>query len=116
MLETPAVDESGSQEFSHLGAFLIGESGVEVIGSGILEVDLLVGDVHVTADHDSFARSQAGDIGPEVILPAHTVIQAAKAVLGIGDIDAYQIEILHLQGEHAAFMVVFIHADTASHG
>ena len=116
MLETPAVDESGSQEFGHLGTFLIGEAGVEVIGSGILEVDFLVGDVHVTADHDSFARGQAGDISPEVILPAHTVIQAAKAVLGIRDIDAYQIKILHLQGENAAFMVVFIHSDAACNG
>ena len=36
----PGVYEACVKQLSHLGAFLVGEAGVEVVGGGVLEVDL----------------------------------------------------------------------------
>ena len=70
-----------------------------------------MGDVQVAAYHHPLAGGEAVQIGPEIIFPAHPVVQAAQAVLAVGNVHAYQEEIFHFQGDHAALVVVFVDAD-----
>ena len=77
----PAVAETGGQQFAHLGPLLIGKAGVEMVGGRVLQVDLLVGHVHIAADHDALAGRQLLDVGPESIFPLHSVVEAAQTVL-----------------------------------
>ena len=106
----PGVYEACVKQLSHLGAFLVGETGVEVVCGGVLEVDLLVGHVHIAADNDAFAGREAAKVLSEGVLPLHTVWQAAQAVLGVGGIDVHQVELRKLQRNDAAFRIVLFDA------
>ena len=109
MLGAPAVHEAGGEEFGHLAALFVGEAGVEMVGVGILEVDLLVGHVHVATHHHALLGSEAAKIPAEGVFPTHSVVEATKAVLRIRGIDVYQVEIRHLERHDAPLVVVFFH-------
>ena len=46
---------------------------------------------------------------PEMAL--HAVVQPGQLILGIGGIDRHQIKPGILQGDHPAFLVMFLHSD-----
>ena len=72
-----------------------------------------MGDIEVTADHDAFLLGQSSHISAEVILPLHPVVQALELILGIGHIDAHEIEFLVFRRYHTSFVVVQV--DTHIH-
>ena len=111
----PAVAEAGGEQFAHFAPLLVGEAGVEMVRGGILQVNLLVGDVHVAADHHALLRGQAAHIGAERVLPLHPVIQAAQAVLRVGDVHVDQVEDRQLQRDDTPLVVVLVHPYAISH-
>ena len=52
------VDKSGIEQLRHLLPFFVRETGIAAVGAGILNVDLLMGDVQVAADDNRFALVQ----------------------------------------------------------
>ena len=86
-----------------------------MVGVGVLQVDFLVGDVHVAADYHALALLKAAEVLPEGVFPLHAVGEAAQAVLGIGGIDVHQVETGHFEGDHAALGVVLRDADAVRH-
>ena len=78
------VHESGREQLRHLAPLLIGETGVAPIGAGVLQVDLLVGHVQIAAEDHRLFPIQLREVGAEVVLPLHAVVDALEAVLGVG--------------------------------
>ena len=78
ILRAEGVGEAGGQQLGHLLALLVGEAGVAAVGFGIFQVDLLVRHVHVATDDDRFLLIQRADVGAEVVLPLHPVVQARQ--------------------------------------
>ena len=110
------VGEAGREQHAELFALLIGEAGVFVVGVGVFEVDLLMGHVHVAADDHGLLGVQRAGIGTEIILPGHAVVQALEPVLGVGHIDADQIEVFVFQRDAAALVAVGLGTDAHVHG
>lgn len=115
VLEPPGIRESGVQKNRELAALLIGEAGVAAVRVRVLDVYLIVGYVHITADHHPFAGCEAVEIFPEIILPPHPVVEPSEAVLRVRHIDADEVELRHLQSDDAPLVVVLLNADAVCH-
>ena len=85
------------------------------VGLGVLDINLLVGHVQVATQDDGLLLVELLQVLTEVILPRHAVVQAFQAVLRVGRVAANQIELLHFQRQHTAFMVVEVDADAPLH-
>ena len=83
MKRAEGVDEAIAQQLRHALALLVGESGIAAVSLGVLDIYLLVGHVHVAADHDRFLLVQFVEIGLEVVLPVHSVVEPAQLVLRV---------------------------------
>ena len=105
---TEGVHETGSEQFGHLAAFRIGKACVFVVRLRILQVDLLVRNIQVTAENDRLLRIQADHVFPHRVFEAAAVIDALKTVLSVRRIAADEEKVLKLAGDDAAFMVVFL--------
>ena len=104
------------QHMGHFGTLLVGEACIFPVGLGILQINLFVGHIQISTVDDGFFLIKALYIVEKIILPFHAVIQSGKAVLGVGGVDGYQIEVRKFQGNHPSFMVVLFYADSAGHG
>ena len=108
ILITERVGESAGQQMAELLTLLVGKSGIMTVRLRILDVYLLVGHVQVTAKDDGLLLVETLQVGLEIILPCHTVVQTFQTVLGVRRIAADKEEIRHLQCDDAAFMVMLV--------
>ena len=109
------VDESFGKEFREFLPLLDGEAGVAEVGLGVLDVNLLMGHIEVTAVDDGLLPVEALQVVAHGVFPGHPVIEALQPVLGIGRVAAYEEEVLHLERDDAAFVVVLVDADAVGH-
>ena len=72
--------------------------------------------IHVPAADHRLLLLQLQKIGKEIPLPFHAVFQPAKLGLGIGRVHGHQIKILHLGGDHTAFLVMLFYSKSVGHG
>ena len=56
--------------------------------SGVLQVELLMGHVEIAAQHHRLLFVQLHEVGSEVVLPLHPVVDAGQLVLGVGGVAA----------------------------
>ena len=110
------IDESGGEQVGELRALLIGETGAVVVGLGVLQVDLLMSDVQISAQDDGFDLIQLTQVSTEGIFPRHAVGQAGQFLLGIGRVTAHEVEFLKFHGDDTALGVVLRDADAVFHG
>ena len=104
------VGETAIEQECELVALLLGETGVAEVGLGVLDVYLMVGDVHIAADDDGFLLVEPADKLTEGIVPLHAVGQAAQAILGVGGIDGDIVEVEVLQGDDVPLVVMLVNA------
>ena len=114
--EAEGVGKARLQKLGELAPFLIGKAGVADVLLGVFQVDLLVGHVHIAADDHGLCPVQLLQIGAEVVLPAHPVVQALQLVLGVGGVDADQEEVPIFQGHRPALGVMLRDAQVIAHG
>ena len=100
MSRSPGVDETLLQKHREFLSLLVGETSISAVGLGILDIDLFVRDIHVSADHHALACLEAENIFTERIVPGHSVVEPLQAVLRIGGIDADEEEIRHFQSDY----------------
>ena len=110
------VHKAGAQQLVELAALLLGVAGVALVLLGAGQVDGVVGNVHVAADHHALLLGQAAEVGTESILPCAAKVDARQLVLGVGGVDADEEELRVLQGEDAALVVELLDANAAGHG
>ena len=72
--------------------------------------------IQVSADDYSFLCGKSGEICPEVIFPAHPVVEPGKFFLRIWRVHAYKIELRHFKGYDSAFVVVFVYSYAVADG
>ena len=111
---TPRIHEAGPKPIGKLAALLIRETGIAAVRSRILQVNLLMRHIEVATNNDTLLLRQAADISAEIIIPTHPVIQTAQLLLGIRNIHADQIEVIHFQCNNPSLMVMLINPDTVS--
>ena len=74
-----------------------------------------MGHIHVTAYHHGFLFVQPAQIVREGVLPGHAVLQTGQPALAIGRVDGDQKEPVKFQRNHAALVVVLLHANAHLH-
>ena len=116
--EPEGVGKAGSQQGGHLLPLLVGEAGVAPVGFGVFQVDLLMGYVQVAAVDHRLGFVQRHEVVPQVVLPAHAVVDPLQFVLGVRGVAAHQIEFLIFQRDKPPLVVVLvdIHAQGLRHG
>ena len=110
------VHKPGGKKLRHLLALLVGKAGIAPVGARVLQVDLLVGHVQVPAENHRLDGVQLCQIGAEIVLPLHPVVDALEAVLGVGGVAAHQIEIGVLGGNDPSLMAVEVVAKAVGYG
>ena len=75
-----------------------------------------MGHVEIAAQHHRLLFVQLHEVGPEVVLPLHPVVDAGQLVLGVGGVAADQEEAVELRGDDPALVVVRVQADAAGDG
>ena len=104
------VGKTSLQQSRHLVALLVGEARILSVSLGILEVYLIVCHIHIATHHHRLAAVQPLQVASEVILPPHAVVQPAKSVLAVGRIYTHEEEVVHLQRNHSALVVMLVDA------
>lgn len=104
------VGEACGEQLAELLPLLVGEARVAPVGLGVLQVNLLVGHVHVAADDDGLPRVEFLQIAAELVFPLHAVVQPPQFVLRVGRVDIHQVERGHLQRDDTPLAVVLLAA------
>ena len=110
-----AVGEAGSQQLVQLAALLIAEARRAAVRAGVFQVDILVCDVQIPADDDGLFGIQLLQVGAQVVLPLHTVVDARQLVLRVGDIEVDKVKIGVFQRDGASLVVVQILLQPVAH-
>ena len=105
-----AVHEPGLQQLAEALALLGSETRVLLVSFGILQIDLLVGDVQVAAQHHRLLDVQLTEIRSEVSIPCFAVIQTHEASAGIRHVGSHQEEAGKLCCDGTALLVVLLFA------
>ena len=111
IFEAEGVGKAAGQQMAELGALLVGKARIMAVGLGVLDIDLLMGHIQVAAKDDGLLGIEALEIGQEIVLPRHAIVETLQAILRIGRIAAHQEKAVHLEGDDAPLMVVRIDAD-----
>ena len=74
------VDETGFQQVGELAALLVGEAGLAAVGARVLEVDLLVRHVEVSAHHHGLRRSRLAGLRERQLADAHVALAGRRAL------------------------------------
>ena len=102
------VDEAGVDEVGEACAFFGREACASVVSFGAGEVDLLVGDIEITAGDDGLSFGfERFKILAEGDVPFHAVWEAEEFVFGVGSVDGDEEEVVELKSDDAAFFVAF---------
>jgi len=109
------VDESAVEQRGHLCPFLVREARVHAVRFGILQVNLLMGDVHVATHDDRLLLVELYEIVAEGVLPSHPIIEALQTILAVRRIDAHQKVVRHLERDDASLVVVLLDAHAIGH-
>lgn len=67
--------------------------------------------VQVATKDDRLLLVKAHEIGTEIVLPRHAIVQTAQSVLRVGRIAAHQEEIWHLECDDTPLMIVLVDTD-----
>lgn len=111
-----AVHKSGFQQLGETLALFGGEACVLLVSFGILQIDLLVGDVEVATQHYWLLYVQLAEVRPEVNVPRFAVIQAHEASAGIRHVDGHQEEAGKLGCDDATLLVMLLFAWNVNKG
>ena len=109
------VDESAGQQVAEGLALFVGKAGIHPVALGVLQVYLLVGHIQVATKDDGLLAVQSLQIAAEGVFPRQAVLQPLQSVLRVGRVAAHQEEVVHLQGDDAPLVVVYVDADAQLH-
>ena len=79
------------------------------------KVDLLMRHVKVAAGHNRLVAGKLGQVVAVARVPLHALVQARKAVLGVGGVHVDKPQIGELERAHATLVVRHGRADLAHH-
>ena len=105
MARAERVGEPGVKKRREARALLVRESGVPAVGTGVLEVYLLVGHVEVSAGHNRLLLRQLAEELPVARVPLKTLVNAGQAVLGVGRVDVHKPVPVKLQRADAPLVI-----------
>ncbi len=102
------VGKSGLQKFGEALTFLGGEACVLAVTLGVLEINLLVGHIQISTQHQGLALVQATQVGPEIHIPGLTVVESHQTTAGIRHIRRDQEERCKLSSDNTTFFIMLL--------
>lgn len=79
-------------------------------------LDMNLGMAKYVAENNRLVLLQPFEIGQEIVLPFHPVVQSCKAVLGVGGIAGNHVVFRELSRYDTPLGIVFLHTDPICHG
>ena len=112
-IEIPeGVNKAALDDSIHLGTLFISKSGVASVGLRILNINLVMGDVKVSAVYYRLGSFQFFDLCEKNIFPRHPVVKPFQLITGVWDIYCNEIELLKLKGDNAPFCIMLRNSDS----
>ena len=71
--------------------------------------------IQVATHDDGLLGIETQQIGTEIVLPLHAIVQSAQLVLRVGSVASDQEEVGHLKGDDTPLMVVLVDANAVAH-
>ena len=105
MAKAKGIRKATIQKRRKLLPFLIGKACISPIWPGILQIDLLMGDIEIPTDHHRFLCIQGHQMVSEGIFPLHPVINAFQSLLGIRRITGHYIVRRKLQCDQPSLCI-----------
>ena len=112
---TEGIGKARVQQRRHFPTLLGREARVALIALGIFQINGLMGDVQVAAEHHGLFCFQLLEAAEERVLPLHPIVQPGQLPLGVGGVDGEQIEVAHVEGNDAPLVVMLLQAQTVGH-
>lgn len=103
-----AIGKASGQELAETLALFGSEACVLPIAFRVLQVNLLVGNIEVTTQHQGLATVQVAQVCSEVYIPRFAVVEANQATPSIGHICGNQEEGSELGSDHTSLFVVLL--------
>lgn len=101
-----AVGEARLQQLTKALPLLRGEAGILLVAFGVLQVDLLVRDVEVAAQHHGLLDVELAQVRAEVLVPGLAVVQTHEASARVWYVRCHQVEVGELCSDDAALLVM----------
>ena len=127
-LDTPGVDtcllrikipeciyKSGIQKLCEFLTLFIGKSGIFPIRLWILQINLCMRYIQITAENNRLCLFQLFQVCKKIFLPFHTIIQSCKLALGVWCIHGNKVKIFKLQCDHTPFLVVLLDSKSVAY-
>lgn len=105
-----AVAEARLQQLAEALPLIWGEAGVLLVPLGVLQVNLLVRHVEVSAQHHGLLHVELAQVIAEVLVPGFAVVQPHEASARVWYVRRHQVEVGELCGDDAALFVVLFFA------
>ena len=75
-----------------------------------------MGHVQIAAVDHRLLGVQLHEIGADIVLPRHAVVQPRQLILGVGGVAADQIEVLELRRDDPSLVAVYVIPEVVGHG
>lgn len=105
---TEAISKTCSQELAETLSLFWSEACVLAVAFGVLQVNLLMGHIEVTTEHQSLTTFQIAKVCAEVYVPRFAVVKANQATPCIGNVCSDQEEGRELGSDHATLFVMLL--------
>lgn len=105
---TEAIGKASGQELAETFALFRSEARILTVAFGVLQVNLLVGHVEVTTQHQGLATVQVAQVFAEIYIPRFTVVEANQTAPSVGHVCGNQKEGRELGSYHTALFVMLL--------
>ena len=107
-----SVGKTGRKPSAKLAALLVSKSRIATVALRVLQVYLLMSHIEIAADDYSFFFFFLFYKIEKIVFLVHTIVETLEFVLGIGNIDVDEEEVIHLKCNDTPLVVVLVNADT----
>ena len=105
MEHAEGVDEASVEQLGERCALLVGKACFAPVGTGVLQVYLIVRHVEVTAGDHGFGGLKVFEELAVAPVPRHAVVDARQSLLGIGRVDVHEPISVELERADAPLVV-----------
>lgn len=105
---TEAINKPSSQELAETLTLFRSKACIFTVAFGVLQVNLLMGHIEVTAEHQGLTFVQVAQIFTEIYIPCFAVVEANQATAGIGHVCSNQEVGSKLCSDHTALFIMLL--------
>lgn len=105
---TEAIDKASSQELAETLPLFGSKACILTVAFGVFQVNLLVGHIKVTTQHQGLTSVQVAQVFTEVYIPRFAIVEANQATASIGHVCSNQEVGRELCRDYTALFVMLL--------